>query len=91
MFTADWPREGHMYHQRFPAWTQPVNSSKWGLWTGKRLQITGELQIERRAGELGSEWNILLSQGDQLSPGLESQLDQELKSDPQPSEMAKRS
>lgn len=77
---ADWPKESHVYHL-LPAWTHPVNSSKWELWTGKKFQITGELHIEPRGGELGSEWNILPAQGNQLSPGLESQSEQELNSE----------
>ena len=45
---------------------------------GKGLQTSGEFQTEPKARVWSSRWNHLPVQADLLSPGLESQLDQEL-------------
>ena len=56
----------------------PVNGDC-GVELGKGILYNrGELQTEPRASDSGSAWNHLPAQVDPLSPGLESQLDQEL-------------
>lgn len=56
-----------MYHQQFSAWTNSVDSAKWGL--NQQTPVSGL--------ELG-KGVYLPAPADLLSPGLESQLDGEL-------------
>ena len=72
------PQQGPQHHQQLPVWTSQADMGT-SAWTwGKEVQTTGDLQTEPRARASGFRWNHLPTPAKLLSPGLESQLDQEL-------------